>query len=75
MNLKVIKRYVDRFTKEIIEVGTILKDVSEKRAEELVDAKVAEEIPVEKAEKPKKQKAEKKEPENEALEAEETPAE
>lgn len=43
MKLKATKRYVDRYTRKIVEEGTIL-DVSESRAEELIHQKVAENI-------------------------------
>ena len=35
MDLKVVKRYVDRYTKEVVEPGTVLKNVSQERAAEL----------------------------------------
>lgn len=40
--MKVIKQYVDKYTKEIVPVGTILKNVSEARAKELIAAGVVE---------------------------------
>lgn len=40
--IKVIKRYVDKYTKETVEVGTVLKDVPEKRLQELIEAGVVE---------------------------------
>lgn len=41
MKLKATKRYVDKYTKKIIEKGDIM-DVDKKRAEELMKQKVAE---------------------------------
>lgn len=43
MKLKATKRYVDRYTRKIVEEGTVL-DVSEQRAEELIHQKVVEKI-------------------------------
>ena len=40
--LKTIKRYVDKYTKEIVEVGTELKNVPPERLKELVEAGVVE---------------------------------
>ena len=37
MNLKTTKRYADRITKELVEPGTILKEVPEARARELAE--------------------------------------
>lgn len=58
MDLKVIKQYTDRTTKDkdIITVGTVLKNVKEDRAKELLAAGVVEEIKTE----TKKTAAEKK---------------
>ncbi|MFV0465278.1 MAG: hypothetical protein ACK5ML_04325 [Lachnospiraceae bacterium] len=44
MNAKVIKRYSDKYTHKAVEVGTILTDLSEKRAEELIKDGRIEEI-------------------------------
>lgn len=44
MNLKCTNRYVDKYTKEIVEVDTQLKDVPEARAKELLTAGVAQEV-------------------------------
>lgn len=51
--MKVIKRYVDKYTKEIIEPGTDLKDLTPTRQKELIKAGVIE------ATKEKKEKKEK----------------
>ena len=40
--MKVIKRYVDKYTKETVEVGTILKNVPPERQKELIEAGVVE---------------------------------
>lgn len=53
MNLTVTKRYVDRFSKEMVYPGTTLKGVPDARAAELIKAGVAEEQ--KKREKPDKQ--------------------
>lgn len=45
MNLKTTKRYADRITKELVEPGTILKEVPEARARELIEAGVAKKLP------------------------------
>ena len=45
LNLKTTKRYSDRITKELVEPGTVLKDVPDERAEELIGAGVAEKLP------------------------------
>lgn len=42
MKLKAVKRYVDKYTKEIVEPDTELNDVPKERAEELVKEGVAE---------------------------------
>lgn len=42
MKLKVTKRYVDRYSKKIVEDNTILDNVSDGRAKELIAQKVAE---------------------------------
>ena len=44
MNLKTTKRYADRITKELVEPGTILKEVPEVRARELIAAGAADEL-------------------------------
>ncbi|MBR2528818.1 MAG: hypothetical protein IKE58_10165 [Blautia sp.] len=44
MKLKVTKRYVDKYTKETVPMGTVLQDVTEARAQELLKAGVAEKI-------------------------------
>lgn len=44
MNLKCTNRYVDKHTKEIVEVDTQLKDVPEARAKELLAAGVVQEV-------------------------------
>lgn len=41
--MKVIKRFVDKYTHETIEVGTDLKDLSKEREAELLAAGVIEE--------------------------------
>lgn len=41
MNLKVIKKYVDRYSLEEVNVGTILYDVPEERAKCLIGEGVA----------------------------------
>ena len=41
LKLKVIKKYVDKYTHEMIHPGEILDDVSEERAAELHEAGVA----------------------------------
>lgn len=56
MKVKATKRYVDKFTKKIIESGTVLNNVSEERAKELV-AESAAEIIEEKANKSIKERA------------------
>lgn len=38
--MKVIKRYVDKYTKEIVEAGTELKNVPPERLKELIEAGV-----------------------------------
>lgn len=40
--MKVIKQYVDKYTKEIVPVGTVLKNVTEARVKELIAAGVIE---------------------------------
>lgn len=52
MKVKATKRYVDKFTKKIVESGTVLNNVSEERAKKLV-AESAVEIIEEKAESKK----------------------
>lgn len=42
MKLKVTKRYVDRYSKKIVEKDTVLDNVSDGRAKELIAQKVAE---------------------------------
>lgn len=44
MKLKVTKRYVDKYTKVIVEKDTVLPDVEEARAKELLTAGVAQEV-------------------------------
>ena len=46
MKLKVTKRYVDKYTKETVPMGTVLQDIPEERAQELLEAGVAENIKV-----------------------------
>ena len=75
MNLKTIARYVDKYSREIVEPGTVLTDVQEARAAELISAGVAEEQKANKIEKPRKQKAEKREPIGQDPEVEEEQAE
>lgn len=43
MKLKVTKRYVDRFTKKIVEEGAVI-EAGENRAKELIGQKVAEPV-------------------------------
>ncbi|MDE7436674.1 MAG: hypothetical protein K2N01_12765 [Lachnospiraceae bacterium] len=43
MKIRAIKRYVDRYSKKIIEEGTEL-DVAEERAKELIRQQVAERV-------------------------------
>lgn len=43
MELKVTKRYVDRYTKKIVEKDTVINNVSDERAKELLEQKVVEE--------------------------------
>ena len=52
--MKVIKRYVDKYTKEIVEAGTELKNVPKERLQELIEAGV-----VEKPKRPAKKNVEK----------------
>lgn len=59
MKLKVTKRYVDRYTKKIVEEGTVLDNVPEARAKELLEQKVVESVDEPEA----KQKKEKVAPE------------
>lgn len=40
--MKVIKQFVDKYTKELVTVGTVLKDVTEERKKELIEAGVVE---------------------------------
>lgn len=50
--VKAIKRYVDRYTKEIVEPGTVLKDVYPARLKELLrEGAVSEEPDKEKTKK------------------------
>lgn len=56
MKVKATKRYVDKFTKKIIESGTVLNNVSEERAKELA-AEGAVEIIEEKSNKSVKERA------------------
>ncbi len=44
MKLKVTKRYVDKYTKVIVEKDTVLPDVKEARAKELLEAGVVQEV-------------------------------
>ena len=44
MNLKVTKRYVDKYTKKIVEKDTVFPDVEEARAKELLEAGVVQEV-------------------------------
>lgn len=44
MNLKCTNRYVDKYTKEIVEVDTQLKDVPGARAKALLAAGVVQEV-------------------------------
>lgn len=44
MKLKVTKRYVDKYTKVIVEKDTVLPDVEEARAKELLEAGVVQEV-------------------------------
>lgn len=63
MNIRVIKRFVDRHTLEMIDVGKVLKDVPDERAKELIKEGVAEKAtaPAKKLEaKPAAQKPAKK---------------
>lgn len=48
MKLKATKRYIDRYTKKIVQEGTVI-EADEKRAKELIGQKVA--VPEEKKEK------------------------
>lgn len=64
MKLKSTHRYVDKYSKKIIECDTILEDVSESRAKELIAAGVAAEIP----EPKKRARADPKQKENEITE-------
>lgn len=56
VKVKATKRYVDKFTKKIIESGTVLNNVSEERAKELA-AEGAVEIIEEKSNKSVKERA------------------
>ncbi len=51
MKVKVIKRYVDKHTKQMMEVGMV-KDYSEERADELIKSDRVEEV---KPQKPTKE--------------------
>lgn len=44
MKLKVTKRYVDKYTKVIVEKDTVLPDVKEARAKELLEAGVVQKV-------------------------------
>ena len=44
MKLKVTKRYVDKYTKKIVEKDTVFPDVEEARAKELLEAGVVQEV-------------------------------
>ena len=44
MKLKVTKRYVDKYTKVIVEKDTVPPDVEEARAKELLEAGVVQEV-------------------------------
>ena len=44
MKLKVTKRYVDKYTKVIVEKDTVFPDVEEARAKELLEAGVVQEV-------------------------------
>ena len=44
MKLKVTRRYVDKYTKVIVEKDTVLPDVKEARAKELLEAGVVQEV-------------------------------
>lgn len=44
MTIKVIKDYVDKYTKELKKAGMVLRDVPEQRAQELIKAGVAREV-------------------------------
>lgn len=44
MKLKVTKRYVDKYTKKIVEKDTVFPDVEEVRAKELLEAGVVQEV-------------------------------
>ena len=46
--MKVIKRYVDKYTKEIVEAGTVLKNLTPEREKELLEAGVIEKAPAKK---------------------------
>lgn len=54
MRLKAVKRYVDKYTKNIVEEGTILDVVKEGRAKELIKEGVMQEIKDAEAEPKKK---------------------
>ena len=60
MKLKVTKSYVDRYTLVETEKGTILNDVPDKRAKELIGQGVAEEVKQEEAKKEPPKKSSKK---------------
>lgn len=53
---KVIKQYVDKYTHEMVTVGTELEDVSKERLKELIEAGVVE-VAKESASKKKSNKA------------------
>lgn len=55
VDLKATKRYVDKFSKQIIEEGTVLKNVGENRAKELIAEGVAEEAKESKKSEPKQE--------------------
>ena len=55
MDLKVIKRYVDKFSKQIVKEGTVLKNVNENRAKELIAEGVAAEVKTSKRSEPKQE--------------------
>lgn len=54
MRLKAVKRYVDKYTKNIVEEGTILDVAKEGRAKELIKEGVMQEVKDTEAEPRKK---------------------
>jgi hypothetical protein len=52
MDLKVVKDYADKYSKELVRAGTVLQGVPDGRAEELIAAGVAEQAAPEPGQEP-----------------------